>query len=269
MCVVFILDCILLHCMKIASFDVGIKNLAFCIADGEHIIQWEVVDISSRGNNDMCKQVVLCLDKFACLLDVDTILIEKQPSKNNKMRIVESLINAYFVIKGSLNEMSPVKKVCVYSAKHKLGASSFKGKQNYRERKKLGVTRCAAFIENTEQDSIFKERFKLSKKKDDLADCLLQLLSYINCNYLKELEHTQLDSVCKIVARKPTAMQLRKMYSKSNLKHFFAQCTEIIGVRKLLIEDLRVKRAVEHWYRENGIEQALREMELFKDSHIQ
>ena len=53
------------------------------------------------------------------------------------MRIIEGLLNAYFVIKGITNRESDIDKVIVYSAKHKLGKDTFRGKTNYSQRKKF------------------------------------------------------------------------------------------------------------------------------------
>ena len=83
--------------MKILSFDVGIKNLAYCITNNEVIEKWEVLDITANAKESNCAKLVTILDTCEGLLDCDLVLIEKQPSKNNKMRIIEGLLNAYFV----------------------------------------------------------------------------------------------------------------------------------------------------------------------------
>ena len=127
--------------MKIASFDVGTKNLAYCIVENGLIQHWDVLEIKYTTNETLCNNIVRAMDVHPELLEVDTVVIEKQPSKNNKMRIVEALLNAYFVIKGTTSASSLVSKVCVYSSKHKLGDTNLRGNSNYRERKKLGITR--------------------------------------------------------------------------------------------------------------------------------
>ena len=166
----------------------------------------------------MCLNLVKELDKYEHMLDVDHVVIEKQPAKNNKMRIMEHLLTSYFVIKGVNSNNSKIQKVKVYSAKFKLGSSTFKGKQNYSARKKLAVTRCAEYLKETTQTSDFLVKFEKSKKKDDLADSLLQALSFITCPIFEKIQHMDLDSVCLISARKPTKVQEKKGYTKANLK---------------------------------------------------
>ena len=153
--------------MRILSFDVGIKNLAYCIFDSQSqkVQYWNIIDITAKKNDNACAHMVNLLDKYSELLECDLVLIEKQPSRNNKMRIVEGLLNAYFVIKGITNKESSIEKVIVYSAKHKLGKDTFRGKSNYSQRKKLGVFRTEAFLKQYPQTDEFHYMFLNSKKK--------------------------------------------------------------------------------------------------------
>ena len=91
--------------MKIVSFDVGVKNLSFCIVDEkEKIIKWENINLSDspiRGD----KQIALIceLDNRPFLLDADIILIEKQPRFNPTMRVMGGCIKTYFLIRGVID----------------------------------------------------------------------------------------------------------------------------------------------------------------------
>lgn len=212
------------------SFDVGIKNLAFCIINEENkILKWDVHEIALNSKHSTCESIIYHLDKHPYLLNVDIVLIEKQPSRNNKMRIIESLLNAYFVIKGLSNNESSIKQVKVYSAKYKLSSNTLKGKQNYSHRKQLSILRTKKFLDltsdiNTDLISLFSS----SKKKDDLADSLLQALSFQNSSTFHELENLDCtDNIqIKIVSRKPTAKQEKSGYSLSNMKYLLLQNTE-------------------------------------------
>lgn len=200
--------------MLILSFDVGLKNLAYCVYNTEtnKIEKWSVDNVEMQKGDDVCRAIVKYLDKLQLTVNQwDTLLIEKQPVRNNKMRIVENLLNVYYIIK------NPERKIIVYSPKHKLGSDTFKGAKMYRERKKLGVNRCYQFLNDTH--STWKEIFEKSKKKDDLADCLLQALSYCNRCPTGNVEN----NICKVVARKPTPKQERSGYSKSNIKYLILQ----------------------------------------------
>ena len=249
--------------MLVGSFDVGTTNLAFCIIDGKMITHWEVIDIAYKTNDQLCVKVVEALDSHPELLQVDHIVIEKQPSKNNKMRIVEALLNAYFVINGTTKSLSRVSKVCVYSSKHKLGASTIKGKTNYRERKKLAITRCSQYLTETSeiQNENFVNLFVASKKKDDLADCLLQGLSYIQDDTFASIQNKNLDTACKICCRKPNKRQEAKMYSKSNLKFFFSKYNTYDDLCSFIQSSLKIQKAMLHWYKDD-VKKALREFNM-------
>ena len=225
--------------MAIASFDVGMKNLAYAVIDSERsILYWNTHDISPARGEDVCVCLVKLLDTLPFLLhDVETVIIEKQPSKNNKMRIIESLLYAYFIIKGASSEDSSVKKAVIYSAKYKLGAESFRGKSSYAERKKLSVLRCSKFIES--QSESMQTLFNGSKKKDDLADSLLQGLAYMKAPELTALSELKFSYEEKIVSRKPSKKQNKYGFSKSNLKWTytheaskFETCPKVISACK-------------------------------------
>ena len=250
--------------MKTLSFDVGMKNLAYCIVDGEKIIEWDIITVLSSYNETLCINLVKELDKYPSMLDANQVVIEKQPAKNNKMRIMEHLLTSYFVIKGINDKDKPMKKVKVYSAKFKLGTSTVRGKQNYSARKKLAVTRCAEFLKRSTQEEIFVNKFNKSKKKDDLADCFLQALSYIDSKLFAEIQTMDLDSVCGITARKPTKVQEKKGYSKANIKWFLMNMkfTDQDHLMELISENKKLKAAVEFWYPKQGIDQTLRECSI-------
>ena len=241
--------------MKLLSFDVGIKNLAYCIfnTDNNSIEKWNIIDITPKKNDNACAHMVNLLDGYEELLNCDIVLIEKQPSKNNKMRIVEGLLNAYFVIKGITNKDSSISKVIVYSAKHKLGKDTFRGKANYSQRKKLGVFRTHSFLKQYTQTDTFNTLFTNSKKKDDLADSLLQALSYINLDINCDTESFVKQE--KIISRKPSKKQERSRYSKCNLKWIFNEYIKEGYTKELILNKIesetKVLSAVKYWFKTN------------------
>ncbi len=161
--------------MIILSFDVGIKNLAYCMIDSEDnsILDWDVLDCTSTNPT---LKILEEFDQLPQLLDADVVLIEKQPSFNPKMRIISNTLYVYFTLRVK-HEASRNIKIEYYSAKHKLRCCDitevFKTKSKYRQNKKLGIIHTTHLIK-THQDF-----FEKSKKKDDLADCYLQALSYV------------------------------------------------------------------------------------------
>lgn len=213
------------------SFDVGTKNLAYCITDADdNIVDWKNLEIKHKNHDDLPTALIKLLDQYPNMLDVTTILVEKQPNRNAKMRMVESMLHCYFIIKGVTNEDSPIKKAIVYSSKNKLGKETFKGKSNYKMRKCLSVSRCREYIKT--QDEKWQLLFEKSRKKDDLADCLLQTLSYTKNKKLEELSSIKFNLELKIVARKPTDKQHKKGYSQSNLKYLFHENADIFETTK-------------------------------------
>ena len=161
--------------MIILSFDIGIKNLAYCLIDSEDetILDWDVLDCS--GPNEVLR-VIEELDSLSYLCEADIILLEKQPSFNPKMRNISTAIYVYFILRIN-HEQNRNCKILFYSAKHKLKCSNIqiehKTKSKYRQNKNLAVVHTRNLIK-THQGF-----FEASKKKDDLADCFLQGLSYI------------------------------------------------------------------------------------------
>lgn len=162
--------------MIILSFDIGIKNLAYCLIDGEDksILDWDVLDCS--GSNETLS-VIKTLDNLEYLLDADTVLLEKQPSFNPKMRNISTALYVYFTIRIQ-HEQNRHCNIMFYPAKYKLKCSNtqieHKSKCKYRQNKNLGIVHTRELIKT------HQEFFEKHKKKDDLADSYLQGISYIN-----------------------------------------------------------------------------------------
>lgn len=185
----------------ILSIDVGIRNLAMCfISEDKRIEKWDVDGVPPEGGD-----LYLLLNKHfkerPWTLNADTVLIEKQPDKNRKMKSVENFIHAYFVING--------KNTIIYDAKHKIPDIVGPGKIKYRQRKNASVERCLEFLEETKQHVAF---FKSHTKKDDLADTVMQALSYIDSKVTSKPKTEK-----KKTPRKPTENQKDTKYSKANL----------------------------------------------------
>jgi hypothetical protein len=93
-----------------------------------------------------------------------------------------------------------------------------RGKVQYRKRKQASVDRCRLFL-NEEPNRHWRETFVQSKKKDDLADTVMQALSYINRVVVPTKATTEKieKTTKKIIARKPNENQKATKYSQSNL----------------------------------------------------
>jgi hypothetical protein len=168
--------------MYTVSIDVGTKNLAYVIFNRDlRIVEWEVVDISKKPTSGLIAYLQSLFVNDTYNADtIDTVLIEKQPNRNVKMRVVENTLTIFF-------HMSGMRKILNYSAKNKLGelGKTIKGAKNYSVRKKYGIFMCLSFLKSKDPDKL--PHFEGHKKKDDLADCLLQGISYVNANLIGEL----------------------------------------------------------------------------------
>lgn len=217
--------------MKILSFDIGVVNMAYCILDSEtkNISHWEVFSLCNGTEIENTKDLVRKLDERPFVLDCDLVLLEKQPSFNPKMRIMAEAVRSYLIIRG-LVDNNKTFKLMNYSPKHKLNCydkpmpdelkmteeqkadktTSGKGKL-YRIRKKQSIYHCEQLIKDQSEE--IKSTYEVAqKKKDDLADCYLQVLSYVMFEANKKKQGP-------IIKRKPTKRQTRyKKYSKNNLK---------------------------------------------------
>lgn len=194
----------------ILSIDVGIKNLAMCLLcpDTKRVHQWDVDGVPPESSDGLFPCLRDHLDSREWLGQARTVLIEKQPDKNKKMKGVENFLHAYFLIR------YPDAETIIYDAKHKIPDVAGPGKSQYRKRKMTSIKRCQEFIESDEVNADWLDVFRKSRKKDDLADTVMQALSFVN---RRPVQKKMTKESKAVAARRPTENQKETRYSKSNL----------------------------------------------------
>jgi hypothetical protein len=190
--------------MRIISFDIGIKNFAYVIIDVNkdektHIIEdWGILELCPKEKNaskvdviEIGKNMIIKLDELLQEREkLDLILIENQIGQNAiRMKSVQGMVSMYFLMREY-----DIEDIVNYNAIHKLKNFKhlFEGKPKttYAERKKMSKNVCLELVKNTYTD--YDTFYSKNKKKDDLADCLLQCLDYLYKNKMLEKEFFEL-----------------------------------------------------------------------------
>jgi hypothetical protein len=242
--------------VRILSWDIGIKNLAYCITDENEnneisILDWNVFNISADTTCDytcktpctksatyhsnisnlyFCtthikkyqkenpeekfKKIVSGKDQFfqtnckipevldqhrELFLSCQHIVLENQPIfKNPKMKTIQMILYSYFIMRGITDKHitnSLVETIQCFSATNKLKLNLSKDFSNhsndetvenetqmptvstkdYKDRKKSSINLVYQLLKDTPN---LYTQFHSHKKKDDLADCLLQAITY-------------------------------------------------------------------------------------------
>jgi len=195
----------------ILSFDIGIKNLGYCILYKDLTInneknliihKWGIINILE--DNEKCKDI--SLDEIGTRMykrlqdefleeNITEVLLENQPVlKNPVMKSIQILIMGFFKYESVIlgREIKLIKLINA-SNKLKLGKKLIqfnesedilKIKSKYNRNKKLAILYTNYFLEKelysdyNKYNTLFNEH----KKKDDLSDAFLQGLYYIKNN---------------------------------------------------------------------------------------
>lgn len=215
------------------SIDCGIKNLAMCLIHPvtKKIHQWDVSGVPPLHADGIFPCMVRHLKDKPWVLEASTVVIEKQPDKNRGMKAIENLLHTYFLV--------AEKDVVIWDARHKIPDCAGPGKAMYAKRKKASIERAREFIAGEGPNKEWVPFFDKHSKKDDLADSVMQSLSFIN----KRPEATPEKPVKakKVAPRKPTDNQTRTKYSKANLAYL---------VKTNSKQDARFKKDLARYYRD-------------------
>jgi hypothetical protein len=180
--------------MRVVSFDIGLRNLAWCdlILDEDiqlnHWVVESAVDENINVNatsleffvepfTKLCVSIVQRLKDMDC---IDAILIESQPMghgrsfggtsmggspRNLKTKVLSHILQSIFIQNGlnaeKIHFISPMLKLRECPTPYR--------ERNYKDNKKWAIEKTLQLIEKTSWNELF-----VGSKRDDLADCFLQ-----------------------------------------------------------------------------------------------
>ena len=154
----------------ILSIDVGTKNMGVAVVDrsGPRLVDFALLcccAVKKPTIERSCRDVFLALTEYLDGLakvgvDVDECMIEAQPRKNCRTKVISHCIQVLMLGRGctKVSFVSPKKKLKVKYAK-------------YKDRKKAAVTQATRVV------AMYPDlypRFCALAKKDDVADAILQ-----------------------------------------------------------------------------------------------
>jgi hypothetical protein len=163
--------------MIILSFDIGIKNLAYCLTghDG-NITHWDVVTLAPNAANasiqTCCVGLVRELGKIEDLIvtnDRVVVLIEQQTATNVRMKVLSHCIQVFFEKPPRRHDY--VVRFCATAVK---GLGSW-GSGDRAAIKKEAVRKAAELLVGAPE---WAKVLAQARKKDDLADCYLQSVGF-------------------------------------------------------------------------------------------
>ena len=188
----------------ILSFDIGIKNLAYCILDKDEdnklsIIKWDIIKLLEDNEkckgfplDELTKRLYKQLNSHFYSYNITKVLLENQPVlKNPVMKSVQMIVFSFFQYQAILlaREINTIKLINA-SNKLKVGKTFteinnnediIKIKSKYTRNKKFAIEYTYKILEDRiENFETLIEYFKENKKRDDLADAFLQGMYYID-----------------------------------------------------------------------------------------
>lgn len=183
----------------IVSFDIGVKNLAVCVMSVNKesnvgtVLVWKIISLAEVKEkipsvHELAGRLFMELDALVDQItecghgDIDTVLVENQPSRlNGSMKSIQMMIYSYFQLRRHWE--GTVKHVQMISASQKLQGHDVHEskvpvttKKGYELNKWKAVQLMNCYVE---EDGALKEMLNGYKKKDDMADALLQSISWM------------------------------------------------------------------------------------------
>ena len=176
--------------MKLIYFDIGIKNMAYCLANCDenlNLISLNKIDLKI-GNKDNIQKLIDntidFLDEIKIELgEFDKLIVLIECQMTSKMKCIQTTINTYFKM---LSKFEGLDIETIYlSPKHKLELTkkypeySYIDKNDaYKSNKINAISFASYLLINKYSNDEFLRILNGFKKKDDVADALLMVIYY-------------------------------------------------------------------------------------------
>lgn len=177
--------------MLIISFDIGIKNLAYCIMDSEKksIIETELIDLKCKKQNiqNIIDATLELLDDIFNKLDTTQkihVIIESQMISS--MKAIQTVINVFFKMYKKYENLDIETKYI--SAKNKLALiNKFKDEyvhddkimsSQYKQNKVDSIHFGKWLLTHKYPHPDLLNKIELMKKKDDIFDTILMCIYF-------------------------------------------------------------------------------------------
>lgn len=198
--------------LNILSFDIGIKNLAFCLFQHDlessyinfDIIEWDIINLVLDGDKILDHDTLFIqLNERFSDIKIDYVVVENQPAmKNPIMKTIQVMVYSYFKQMQLLHNKDILDvKMCNASNKIRYAKKIIPSTEielktpesnTYKRNKEAAIAYTLYLLNlNNKNDDI--SFFKTFKKKDDLADTLLQGLYF--CSTLTSTSKTLLPTL--------------------------------------------------------------------------
>lgn len=180
--------------IRVASFDVGLKNMSMCVVDFNQndfsIKKWAIISIRGKNISDYTQDTIdkLRSHQFGCL---DYVLIEQQINRNTQMKVISHIIQTFFICdvkippsrilfvspKKRLDISSPIHGTVVQNVKRELYPNMDEPIFSRKGYKDISVAIAQKYLLN-EKHHYWRDYFASMEKKDDYADSLVQAIAW-------------------------------------------------------------------------------------------
>ena len=150
--------------MRVGSIDPGLRNFGYAIVDDGNLVDfdsiciWDLVPKKKRSDYPFIARVLV--DHTDVFKDADVILIERQMQA--RMKMIACALRCFFWEKSRMIAPLSVRKHFKIST----GV--------YHENKKASKDYVLRFLDEKQ-----KKKYSASKKRDDMADAIIQAMYFI------------------------------------------------------------------------------------------